>query len=126
MTGVVWTDAPAGTAGHVDGKLVVQIRKLGVGGWSGAWRNGMKWDVSDQLQNVKAQASRHFESREAAKQAVEEALGAKKRRGRPLGSKKPDAKTAMIRVRVTAAQEQAYERRGGDSWLRKTLDETPA
>lgn len=126
MSDIVWTDAPTGTAGHVDRKLAVQIRKLGVGGWSAAWRNGMKWDVSDQLQHVKVQASRHFETREAAKQAVEEALGAKKRRGRPPGSKKANTKTAMIRVRVTAAQEEAYERRGGDGWLRKTLDETPA
>ena len=125
MSDVIWTDAPTGTAGHIDGKLVVQIRKLGVG-WSAGWRNGMKWDVSDQLQHVKVQASRHFDSREAAKRAVEEALGAKKRRGRPPGSKKPNTKTGMIRVRVTEAQEQAYDRRGGDAWLRKTLDETPA
>ncbi|KVR89421.1 hypothetical protein [Burkholderia vietnamiensis] len=71
---VKWTDAPNGSAGHVDGRLVVQIRKLGVGGWSAGWRNGMRWDVSDQSTQVKEQSSRHFKSREAAKRAVEDRM----------------------------------------------------
>lgn len=71
---IKWTDAPNGSAGHVDGRLVVQIRKLGVGGWSAGWRNGMRWDVSDQSTQVKEQSSRHFKSREAAKRAVEDCM----------------------------------------------------
>lgn len=72
---IAWTDAlPHGSAGHIDGKLIVQIRKLGAGGWSAGWRNGMKWDVSDQLTQVSEQASRHFRSLGSAKHAVEKHL----------------------------------------------------
>lgn len=73
-TPIQWTDAPNGTAGHVGGRLVMQIRRLGIGGWSAGWRNGMVWDVSDQLEHVKKQASRHFKSRPAAKRAAEALL----------------------------------------------------
>ncbi|KWN06432.1 hypothetical protein WT83_27510 [Burkholderia territorii] len=71
---IKWTDAPNGSAGHVDGRLVVQIRRLVVGGWSAGWRNGMKWDLSDQSTHVKQQSSRHFKTREAAKRAVEKRM----------------------------------------------------
>lgn len=71
---VNWTDAPNGSAGHLDGSLVVQIRKLGAGGWSARWCNGLLWDVSDQSTHVKEQSSRHFETRGAAKRAVESKL----------------------------------------------------
>lgn len=77
MTTVTWTDAPTGSAAHVDGVLVCKVRKLGVGGWSANWCNGMKWDVSDQLKlrtSVTVQASRHFPRRDQAKRAVASAL----------------------------------------------------
>lgn len=48
-----------------------------------------------------------------------------KRRGRPPGSTTlpPDQrKGAMIRVRVTDAQAEAYHAEGGDDWLRSKLD----
>lgn len=71
---LTWTDAPAGSAAHVDGVLVCKVRKLGVGGWSAWWNNGMKWDERDQLTQVNEQASRYFERRDIAKLAVEGAL----------------------------------------------------
>lgn len=74
MEEVKWTDAPIGSAAHVDGVLVCQVRKLGVGGWSAGWRNGMKWDVSDQLTQLKECSSRHFKRRDLAKSAVETQL----------------------------------------------------
>jgi hypothetical protein len=70
LSSLHWTDAPNGSAGHVEGQLVVQIRRLGVGGWSAGWCNGMHWDVTDQLSRVTAQSSRHFKTRHAAKVAV--------------------------------------------------------
>lgn len=70
-----WTHAlPHGIAGHINGQLVIQIRKLGVGGWSAGWRNGMTWDVSDQSTQVTRQASRHFRTIAQAKAAAERAL----------------------------------------------------
>lgn len=74
MATPIWTDVPSGSAAHIDGVLVCQVRKLGVGGWSAGWRNGMKWDVSDQLKQVSKQASRHFARLDQAKQAVEATL----------------------------------------------------
>ncbi len=76
MPVITWTDAPGGSAGHVEGVLVCQLRKLGVGGWSAAWRNGMTWDVGDQIARVVKQSSRHFVRRDRAKKAVEKALAA--------------------------------------------------
>ena len=74
--GLVWTDAPSGSAGHVGKQLVCQIRKLGVGGWSAHWNNGLKWDVSDilKISGITAQASRPFKRRDIAKSAVIRAL----------------------------------------------------
>ena len=74
MPTVTWTDAPNGSAAHVNGVLVCQVRKLGIGGWSTGWRNGKKWDVSDQLTQIKANSSRHFKRLDQAKHAVEAAL----------------------------------------------------
>lgn len=77
MTAVVatvkWTDAPSGSAAHIDATLVCQLRKLG-SGWSARWTNGLQWDVSDQAHQVKQQASRHFKRRDTTKRVVEEAL----------------------------------------------------
>ncbi len=73
-SGVTWTDAPNGSAGHLGGQLACQIRKLGAGGWSARWCNGLFWDVSDQAEQVSAQSARHFGRRELAKKAVEAAL----------------------------------------------------
>jgi hypothetical protein len=75
-TPIEWTDAPAGTAGHVQGNLVCQIRKLGTGGWSAQWSNGMRWDVKDILpmSGLKSQTSRPFKRRDSAKAAVVRAL----------------------------------------------------
>ncbi|WP_321907931.1 hypothetical protein [Burkholderia cepacia] len=69
-----WTDAPNGSAGHIGEALIVQIRRLAIGGWSAGWRNGMKWDVSDQTTQIAEQSSRHFKSRAAAKGAVKDHL----------------------------------------------------
>ncbi len=69
-----WTDAPNGSAGHIGEALIVQIRRLAIGGWSAGWRNGMKWDVSDQTTQVAEQSSRHFKSLAAAKGAVRDHL----------------------------------------------------
>lgn len=71
---ITWTDAPSGSAGHVSGTMVCQIRKLGAGGWSARWCNGLAWDLRDQLQRVSAQSSRHFTRRDLAKRAAEAAL----------------------------------------------------
>lgn len=73
---IQWTDAPAGTAGHIEGNLVCQIRKLGAGGWSALWTNGMRWDVTNILpmSGIKAQASRPFKRRDTAKAAIVQAL----------------------------------------------------
>lgn len=71
---ITWTDAPSGSSGHVAGKFVCQIRKLGAGGWSARWCNGMHWDLRDQVTLVEEQSSRHFSRRESAKKAVKEAL----------------------------------------------------
>lgn len=71
---IVWTDAPNGSSGHVDGVLTCQIRKLGVGGWSARWCNGLKWDMRDQLTRVDKQPSRHFGRRDSAKRTVQLAL----------------------------------------------------
>ncbi|WP_371436314.1 hypothetical protein [Polaromonas sp.] len=68
---IVWTDAPTGSAAHLDGVLICQLRKLAIGGWSAGWRNGKKWDVSDQLTQVEKSSSRHFKRRDSAKSAVE-------------------------------------------------------
>lgn len=73
---IEWTDASSGSAGHVDGRLVMQIRLLGAGGWSARWCNGLMWDVTDQSTQVKEQSSRHFKTRQAAKLAVEDRLQA--------------------------------------------------
>lgn len=69
-----WTDAPNGSAGHIGEALIVQIRRLAIGGWSAGWRNGMKWDVSDQTTQIAEQSSRHFRSLAAAKGAVRDHL----------------------------------------------------
>ncbi|WP_146126460.1 hypothetical protein [Burkholderia contaminans] len=69
-----WTDAPNGSAGHIGEALIVQIRLLAIGGWSAGWRNGMKWDVSDQTTQIAEQSSRHFRSLAAAKGAVRDHL----------------------------------------------------
>jgi hypothetical protein len=47
-----------------------------------------------------------------------------KRRGRPRGAGLPpeQRKSAMIRVRVTAAQQAKFERLGGEQWLRDRID----
>ena len=74
MVIVTWTDAPNGSAAQIDGVLVCQVRRLGVGGWSAAWRNGMTRGGRDQLTHVKNQASRHFQRRARAERAVEDAL----------------------------------------------------
>ncbi len=64
-----WTDTLNGSALHEGTTLLCQVRRLGVGGWSAGWRNGMKWDVSDQLNQVEQQVSKHFLTRIQAKQA---------------------------------------------------------
>lgn len=69
-----WTDSPNGSAGHIGDALIVQIRRLAIGGWSAGWRNGMKWDVSDQTTQIAEQSSRHFKSLAAAKGAVRDHL----------------------------------------------------
>jgi|APAra7269096768_1048522.scaffolds.fasta_scaffold00039_155 hypothetical protein len=76
---IQWTDAPNGSAGHADGSLVVQIRRLGAGGWSASWCNGQLWDVSDQSTHVSEQSARHFKTRETAKRAVESRMAARER-----------------------------------------------
>lgn len=67
---IIWTDVPTGSAAHQDGVLICQIRKLAIGGWSAGWRNGKKWDVSDQLTQIEKSSSRHFKRRDSAKRAV--------------------------------------------------------
>jgi hypothetical protein len=59
------------------GSLVVQIRRLGAGGWSASWCNGQLWDVSDQSTHVSEQSARHFKTRETAKRAVESRMAAR-------------------------------------------------
>ena len=72
-----WTDSPLGSALHGDaGQLLAKVRPLGAGGVSAQWCNGMRWDVSDQLSQVKNQPSRLFRTMPAAKRAVEAALSA--------------------------------------------------
>lgn len=49
-----------------------------------------------------------------------------KRRGRPPGSGLPPElrKSETIRVRVTPAQLEKFERLGGEQWLRERIDKT--
>lgn len=93
---IVWTDAPSGSSAHAGGTLVATVRKLGAGGWSAQWANGMKWDVSDQLKigAIKAQSSRHFTHRADAKSAVASALLGYWRE--PLGGIDPDAPLTWV------------------------------
>jgi len=74
-----WTDSVIGSALHEGDRLLAKLRPLGAGGVSAQWCNGMKWDVSDQLKNVKEQTTRWFETVPAAKKAVEAALAASKK-----------------------------------------------
>lgn len=72
-----WTDSPLGSALHDDGgRLIAKVRPLGVGGVSAQWCNGMRWDVSGHLSQVKSQSSRGFKSVPEAKRAIKAALAA--------------------------------------------------
>lgn len=55
---------------------------------------------------------------------TQEAAEEKRPRGRPPGSTIPpdQRKTEMLRCRTTTAQIQAYEKLGGEDWLRGELD----
>lgn len=70
-----WTDSVLGsTLQDEAGNVLAKVRPLEAGGASAQWRNGMTWDVSDQLKAVKEHQAKLFATVPAAKRAVEDAL----------------------------------------------------